>query len=43
MRPLQIKWGSLDDAPEHTLHVDFANAYIGGGVLSFGNVQEEIR
>lgn len=24
------------------IHCDFANEYIGGGVLSFGNVQEEI-
>jgi poly(ADP-ribose) glycohydrolase len=33
--------GSLDDA-EGALHADFANEYIGGGVLHSGAVQEEI-
>lgn len=34
--------GSIED--DHgCLQVDFANKYIGGGVLSMGNVQEEIR
>jgi hypothetical protein len=34
--------GSIDDA-QHCLHVDFANEYLGGGVLFSGAVQEEIR
>lgn len=33
--------GSIEDAP-HLIRVDFANKYIGGGVLSHGAVQEEI-
>lgn len=31
-----------DFTPTHSLHLDFANKYIGGGVLSHGCVQEEI-
>src|SRR4051812_29745695 len=34
--------GSIEDA-DHHVHVDFANAYLGGGVLVGGCVQEEIR
>jgi poly(ADP-ribose) glycohydrolase len=34
--------GSIEDANGHR-QVDFANAYLGGGVLSGGCVQEEIR
>lgn len=34
--------GLIEDK-ENTLHVDFANKYIGGGILSSGAVQEEIR
>ena len=34
--------GCIEDAP-HTLQIDFANKYIGGGVLFTGCVQEEIR
>ena len=34
--------GCIEDEV-HALHADFANMYIGGGVLSGGNVQEEIR
>lgn len=34
--------GCIEEAP-HTLQADFANAYIGGGVLYTGCVQEEIR
>lgn len=34
--------GAIEDA-DGFLQVDFANRYLGGGVLSGGNVQEEIR
>jgi len=34
--------GAIEDA-DHHIHVDFANAYLGGGVLTGGCVQEEIR
>ena len=34
--------GSINDAGSETLHVDFANRWIGGGVLNRGSVQEEI-
>lgn len=34
--------GSIEDCPQ-ALHADFANMYIGGGVLRAGAVQEEIR
>jgi hypothetical protein len=34
--------GSIEDA-DHHVHVDFANAYLGGGALIGGCVQEEIR
>jgi poly(ADP-ribose) glycohydrolase len=34
--------GRIEDVP-NALHADFANKYIGGGVLSGGCVQEEIR
>ena len=34
--------GCIEDQPG-ALHADFANEYIGGGVLCGGNVQEEIR
>jgi hypothetical protein len=34
--------GALENVP-HSLHADFANKYIGGGVLRGGCVQEEIR
>ena len=33
--------GHIEDQTE-ALHADFANEYIGGGVLHGGNVQEEI-
>ena len=43
MQPLQVvEKGGIEDAP-NTLQADFANEYIGGGVLCGGNVQEEIR
>lgn len=32
----------IEDFDDHYLKVDFANQYIGGGVLTFGCVQEEI-
>ncbi|VDN02538.1 unnamed protein product, partial [Thelazia callipaeda] len=35
--------GSIEDSGYGMLEVDFANKYIGGGVLSSGCVQEEIR
>ena len=34
--------GSINDASHDTLHADFANRWIGGGVLNRGAVQEEI-
>ncbi|KAJ6253883.1 poly(adp-ribose) glycohydrolase [Anaeramoeba flamelloides] len=34
--------GLIEDSKDH-LHVDFANKYVGGGVLGNGCVQEEIR
>ncbi|KAL4476176.1 hypothetical protein ABPG74_009909 [Tetrahymena malaccensis] len=36
------KDGNIEDF-ENAIHLDFANAYIGGGVLDHGLVQEEIR
>lgn len=36
-------FGTIEDQGEGLLQVDFANKYIGGGVLNFGCVQEEIR
>ncbi|GER27934.1 poly(ADP-ribose) glycohydrolase [Striga asiatica] len=35
--------GLIEDQPTEALEVDFANRYIGGGVLRRGCVQEEIR
>ncbi|GER42084.1 poly(ADP-ribose) glycohydrolase [Striga asiatica] len=35
--------GLIEDQPKEALEVDFANKYIGGGALSRGCVQEEIR
>nr|XP_054771282.1 uncharacterized protein LOC129279206 [Lytechinus pictus] len=35
--------GSIEEAGSSSLQVDFANEYIGGGVLESGCVQEEIR
>ncbi|XP_066266530.1 uncharacterized protein [Branchiostoma lanceolatum] len=35
--------GGIEDSGSHTLQVDFANKFIGGGVLTQGRVQEEIR
>eukprot|EP00057_Strongylocentrotus_purpuratus_P021526 XP_011676000.1 PREDICTED: uncharacterized protein LOC585285 isoform X1 [Strongylocentrotus purpuratus] len=35
--------GLIEEAGSSTLQVDFANEYIGGGVLGSGCVQEEIR
>lgn len=35
--------GSIEDDGDGMLQVDFANKYIGGGVLGHGCVQEEIR
>ena len=35
--------GTIEDAGPDVLHLDFANAYMGGGVLGQGCVQEEIR
>ncbi|VDN57399.1 unnamed protein product [Dracunculus medinensis] len=43
LSPLHVEVkGTIEDS-EGMLHVDFANKFIGGGVLSFGCVQEEIR
>jgi len=35
--------GTIEDHGDNTLQVDFANRYLGGGVLKTGCVQEEIR
>lgn len=35
--------GTIEDFGAHVLHLDFANEFIGGGVLGHGCVQEEIR
>uniref|UniRef100_A0A0D9W196 poly(ADP-ribose) glycohydrolase n=1 Tax=Leersia perrieri TaxID=77586 RepID=A0A0D9W196_9ORYZ len=35
--------GLIEDEEQETLEVDFANRYLGGGALSRGCVQEEIR
>ena len=35
--------GCIEDDGHGMLQVDFANKYVGGGVLSYGCVQEEIR
>lgn len=35
--------GTIEDDGEGLLQVDFANKFIGGGVLNYGCVQEEIR
>ncbi|XP_064639529.1 uncharacterized protein LOC135495054 [Lineus longissimus] len=37
------KEGKIEDAGSEILQIDFANSYIGGGVLHAGRVQEEIR
>eukprot|EP00741_Cyanophora_paradoxa_P013031 tig00020675_g12585.t1 len=42
-RPTFHLLGTIEDAPPGTLQVDFANELIGGGALSTGCVQEEIR
>ncbi|KAK2961085.1 putative poly glycohydrolase family protein [Blattamonas nauphoetae] len=34
--------GGIEDCPSSDFKVDFANAYLGGGALGFGCVQEEI-
>ncbi|XP_010414074.1 PREDICTED: poly(ADP-ribose) glycohydrolase 1-like isoform X2 [Camelina sativa] len=36
-------FGLIEDQPDNALEVDFANKYLGGGSLSRGCVQEEIR
>ncbi|XP_038061857.1 poly(ADP-ribose) glycohydrolase-like [Patiria miniata] len=36
-------YGTIEDQGEGMLQLDFANMYIGGGVLGHGLVQEEIR
>ena len=38
-----VKDGAIEDGSSNSLHVDFANKKIGGGVLGMGSVQEEIR
>ncbi|KAJ8311230.1 hypothetical protein KUTeg_011216 [Tegillarca granosa] len=35
--------GVIEDAGFDAIHIDFANRYIGGGVLGGGRVQEEIK
>lgn len=44
MTPLEVcSSGVIEEAFPGFLHVDFANRYVGGGVLCGGCVQEEIR
>eukprot|EP00741_Cyanophora_paradoxa_P021261 tig00021348_g20521.t1 len=43
VRPAFRLRGAIEEAAPGVLQVDFANMYIGGGVLSTGCVQEEIR
>lgn len=44
MAPLEVAVDTrIEDTGEDCLHVDFANRFIGGGVLGRGAVQEEIR
>ncbi|XP_059074287.1 poly(ADP-ribose) glycohydrolase 1 isoform X2 [Cryptomeria japonica] len=38
-----METGTIEDHEEEALEVDFANKYLGGGVLGHGCVQEEIR
>jgi len=38
-----METGTIEDHEEEALEVDFANEYLGGGALSKGCVQEEIR
>lgn len=40
--PLEVASGAIEDATG-CRQIDFANRFLGGGVLSGGNVQEEIR
>ncbi len=43
LTPLEVhETGAIEDAHDHR-QIDFANRFLGGGVLSGGNVQEEIR
>ncbi len=35
--------GSIETASDRSLQVDFANKFVGGGVLNYGALQEEIR
>lgn len=35
--------GGIEDIDDNCIQADFANKYVGGGVLHDGNVQEEIR
>lgn len=44
MKKVTIKaQGSIEDYIKDTIQLDFANKYLGGGVLNNGDVQEEIR
>ncbi|KAH9314907.1 hypothetical protein KI387_023534, partial [Taxus chinensis] len=38
-----METGTIEDHEQEALEVDFANKYLGGGVLGHGCVQEEIR
>eukprot|EP00050_Salpingoeca_kvevrii_P010786 m.10398 g.10398 ORF g.10398 m.10398 type:complete len:720 (-) comp3077_c0_seq2:78-2237(-) len=38
-----LSHGTIEDDGDGMLQVDFANAYLGGGVIGHGAVQEEIR
>jgi poly(ADP-ribose) glycohydrolase len=42
--PVRVQSASkIEEAAQGLLQIDFANKYIGGGVLRHGTVQEEIR
>lgn len=43
LQPLEVRTEGVIEADAGALQADFANEYLGGGVLHGGNVQEEIR
>jgi len=42
MKDVEIKHGGMEEFEDNCIKVDFANKFIGGGALGFGNVQEEL-
>eukprot|EP00004_Rigifila_ramosa_P009216 TRINITY_DN206_c1_g1_i1.p1 TRINITY_DN206_c1_g1~~TRINITY_DN206_c1_g1_i1.p1 ORF type:complete len:621 (+),score=116.01 TRINITY_DN206_c1_g1_i1:38-1864(+) len=43
LTPIEISTEGRIEDERHSIQLDFANKYIGGGVLSYGCAQEEIR